>query len=48
MVDKLVTVSYYTCNCDWRSKYCDENHMAFVTIPMSVLDEYKEKSNDRS
>ena len=34
-------VTYYNCDCEWNSKYCDENHRVTVKIPKSVLDQYK-------
>lgn len=37
----IVPVHYYTCDCDYISKYCDEYHTAYARIPKSVLDEYR-------
>lgn len=34
-------VTYYTCDCDFLSKYCDEHHLSGALIPVSVLDQYR-------
>lgn len=34
------TVHWYTCECEYWSKYCDEHHRKFATIPVSVLNQY--------
>lgn len=33
-------VSWFPCDCDWVTKYCEENHHASARIPVSVLNEY--------
>lgn len=43
MTERTVFVRYYTCNCEWTSKYCDEFHQAGVSIPVSVLETYRNK-----
>lgn len=40
MNEKTVTVSWYNCECEWLSDYCDENHRVYATVPVSVLKEY--------
>lgn len=43
MTDRLVTVSWYNCDCAetyWITKYCDEHHRVWATVPASVLEEY--------
>lgn len=46
MNEKTVTVSWYDCECanhfGYTSKYCDENHRVYATVPVSVLKEYAE------
>lgn len=42
MNEDTVTVSWTECNCEWGSKYCDENHRVYATVPVSVLKEYAE------
>ena len=37
---KAVSVRYYTCNCEWISKYCDEFHTARALVPVAVLEKY--------
>jgi hypothetical protein len=39
--EKTVTVRFYTCNCEWTSKYCDEYHTAVAHVPVSVLETYR-------
>lgn len=36
-----IRVSWYTCNCDYLSKYCDEYHQASALVPASVLEEHR-------
>lgn len=40
MSTDTVTVSWYTCDCEWITKYCDEEHYATAVVPKSVLSEY--------
>ena len=39
--EKSVVVRYYDCECEWRTKYCDEYHVRVVRIPLSVVREYE-------
>lgn len=39
-------VSWYICNCEWSSKYCDENHRAGANVPISVLESYESLRGD--
>lgn len=41
MNDKSVAISYYTCSCDWISKYCDDYHRDTVLIPLDALEKYR-------
>ena len=34
-------VYWYSCNCDWISKYCDEHHREVARVPLAVLNEYR-------
>lgn len=34
-------VYWYTCDCEWTTKYCDEYHMAAADVPYHVLEEWK-------
>lgn len=42
MSTDYVNVSWYTCDCDWWTKYCDEHHRASARVPIDVLEEYKQ------
>lgn len=33
-------VSWFTCDCDWINKYCEENHRETARIPVRVLKQY--------
>ena len=33
----LVAVSWTDCDCEWETKYCDENHRRMTRIPRSAL-----------
>ena len=33
-------VHWYTCSCQWLSKFCDEYHRASSRVPVSVLREH--------
>lgn len=35
-----VTVSWYSCDCPWLTKYCDEEHRKYAVIPRTVLEQY--------
>ena len=39
--EKTVRVTWYTCDCDWRTKYCEQAHSASADIPVRVLEEYR-------
>lgn len=34
-------VSWYTCDCPWATKHCDEKHRASAVIPVSVLSRWQ-------
>lgn len=34
-------VNWYTCTCDWWTKFCDEHHRAFARVPVEVLEQYR-------
>lgn len=38
--EEFVRVAWYDHDCDWLTKYCDENHRKFAWIPMSVVRQY--------
>lgn len=38
--DKNVYVSWYDCDCDYISKYCDEYHSVGASVPLWVLRPY--------
>lgn len=38
---ETVYVSWYTCNCDWLTKYCDDHHQAGAFIPRTILEQYR-------
>lgn len=38
--EKRVYVSWFDCNCEWRSKYCDEYHKVGASVPENVLNQY--------
>ena len=35
--DDLVAVSWADCDCEWETKYCNENHRRWSRVPRSVL-----------
>lgn len=39
-------VTYYTCNCDYLSKYCDEHHLSGALVPVSILEQYRIDSGE--
>lgn len=40
IVEEVVSVSWYEHDCDWITKYCDEEHRRSAFVPVSVLDQY--------
>lgn len=46
MTEETRYVSWYICNCEWTSKYCDENHRAGANVPLSVLESYESLRGD--
>lgn len=40
MDETTVSVPRYACNCDWVTKYCDEEHRVYAKVPVSVLMPY--------
>lgn len=38
-----VPVSWYDCDCEWLSKYCDDHHRKYAHVPVEVLEKYREK-----
>lgn len=41
MSAETVAVSWYNCDCDYTSKYCDEYHKSYARIPKFVLEQYE-------
>lgn len=39
-------VSWYEHDCDWITKYCDEHHQRYATIPVDVLEQYATDGGD--
>lgn len=39
-VEEYVLVSWYEHDCDWVTKYCDEAHKRYATVPLAVLHKY--------
>lgn len=37
---KTTTVSWYNCDCEYRSDYCAEYHTTWARIPTDVLNQY--------
>lgn len=44
----VVRVSWYGCDCDRLTKYCDENHRRYALIPRDVLEEFDLAGPERS
>lgn len=42
--EKMVTVRWSTCNCDVRTKYCDEFHEGAALVPLSKILEWVEEN----
>lgn len=42
--EKMVTVHWETCDCEWRTKYCDEFHIGVARIPLSKILEWVEEN----
>lgn len=38
-----VRVSWYDCDCEWLLKYCDDYHRTYASVPVKVLEKYREK-----
>ena len=34
---ETVLVSWYEHDCDWITKYCDENHRKYAVVPRAIL-----------
>lgn len=39
-------VTWYEHDCEWITKYCDENHTVSALVPMSVLRQYVISTDD--
>jgi hypothetical protein len=39
--ERLVAVMWYTCDCPWTTKFCDDFHTSRARVPVSVLEKYK-------
>lgn len=37
MTDEKRIVYWYDCDCDWISKYCDENHRRSALVELDYL-----------
>lgn len=42
--EKMVTVRWSTCECEWGTKYCDDFHTAGARIPLSKIKEWIEEN----
>ncbi len=40
-----VTVHFFTCDCEWATKFCDEYHTATAIIPREVVEQYVIKTD---
>lgn len=40
MPDRNVIVHWYSCDCDYLSKYCEDNHRQVASVPEYVLTPY--------
>lgn len=38
--EKEVWVTWRTCDCDYTTDYCDDNHRSGARVPLSVLEQY--------
>lgn len=38
-------VSWFTCTCEWTTKFCEENHRATARVPLAVLAHYRVPSS---
>lgn len=45
-MDQMVLISYSTCDCEWVSDYCQENHQAYLKIPMDTIKKLKAELED--
>lgn len=43
--EQMVTVRWDTCDCDYRSKYCEEYHFGVARIPLSKIKQWIEEEN---
>lgn len=41
--EKMVTVRWETCECEYRSKYCDEYHFGVARIPLEKIKQWIEE-----
>lgn len=41
--EKMVTVSWSTCECDVWTKYCDEFHTGVARIPLNKIKQWIEE-----
>lgn len=42
--EEMVVVRWNTCDCEYRTKYCDEEHIAGAYIPLSKLNQWIEEA----
>lgn len=43
--ERTVYVSWYTCDCEWTTKYCDLMHTDGARIPLSKIKEWIKEEN---
>lgn len=48
MTEKVL-VKWYECDCQWLTKYCDEEHVRTAWVPLDVVKRHETaKENDGS
>ena len=47
-MNDMIRVHFYTCDCDWWTKYCDEFHRASALVARENLTDIttREESDD--
>ena len=43
MDDGTVYVAWAECDCEWVTKFCDDNHMAYAQVPVVELEKWRVK-----
>jgi hypothetical protein len=39
--ERTVVATWYDCDCEWTTKFCEEDHQHSAQIPVDVLEEYE-------